>query len=555
LLAASAFAQVPGSTPPRPDAGSVLQQVRPAPVSPAAPASSPTLVAPRAVAAPSAGGGAKVSVKAFRIAGLPAARAAELLPLLQRYVGADRSLADLEDAAKDVEVALQRQGLFLAQAYIPEQTLADGVVTVQVLEGRIGAVKVELEPGVTIAPEFLDRIVAVLRGNPVADRELIERALFTLGDLRGIAVSTSLAPGDKIGQADLTVKVSPSARWAANLDADSGGSIFTGRYRIMTGFDWYNPSGHGDIASLRAQATTNLGAQFLRGSWLTPINSSGTKLGIAVSYLKYKLGSTVFEDLDADGTAEAYSLQLLHPLIRSRNDNLFLQMSTDYRRFEDRVNAISLVTRKDISPYATLGVVGDFRDTFAGGGISNYSLGVVAGRLRIKNAEDIAVDEQNYRAAGGYAKVAFGATRLQALPTRDYLYLAATGQLASKNLDSSEKFSLGGPNGVRAYPSPESPTDSGLVATWEYRKSLPFESLPGEIVAWIFGDYGIGRLHRDPLPTDVGNTRKLVSHGVGLTYAGKEGLNVKTFVAQRGGTRAQSDDSRARFYLLVSQQF
>jgi hemolysin activation/secretion protein len=552
FVAGSALAQTP---PPRPDAGSVLQQIQPSVTPPAAAASAPNLTAPRAVSAPSAGGGAKVSVKSFRIAGVSAARAAELQPLLQRYVGSDRSLADLEDAAKDVEVALQRQGLFLAQAYIPEQTLADGVVTVQVLEGRIGAVKVELEPGVSIAPEFLDRIVAILRGNPVAERELIERALFTLGDLRGIAVSTSLSPGDKIGQADLTVKVSPSARWAANVDADSGGSIFTGRYRVMTGFDWFNPTGHGDIASLRAQATTNLGAKFIRGSWLTPINAMGTKVGVAVSYLKYELGSPVFEDLDADGTAEAYSLQLLHPLIRSRNNNLFIQASADYRRFEDRVNAISLVTRKDISPYATLGVVGDFRDTLGGGGISNYSLGVVGGRLRIKNAEDIVVDEQNYQAAGRYAKVALGATRLQALPTRDYLYLAVIGQLASKNLDSSEKFSLGGPNGVRAYPSPESPSDSGLVATWEYRKSLPIESLPGEIVAWVFGDYGVGRLHQDPLPTDTGNTRKLLSHGVGLTYAGKSGLNVKSFLALRGGTKAQSDDSKARFYLLVSQQF
>jgi len=428
---------------------------------------------------------------------------------------------------------------------------------VQVLEGRIGAVKVELEPGVTIAPEFLDRMVAILRGNPVAERELIERALFTLGDLRGISVSTSLTPGDKIGQADLTVKVSPGARFAANLDADNGGSIFTGKYRINTGFDWYNPTGHGDIASLRAQVTTNLGAKFVRASWLTPINSLGTKLGVAASYLKYELGSDVFKEFDADGTAEAYSLQLLHPLIRSRNNNLFLQASTDFRRFEDRVQSIDLVTKKHIAPYATLGVVGDFRDTFAGGGISNYSLGVVSGRLKIKNPEDVEVDQENYNTAGRYLKVQVGASRLQVLPTRDYLYLSAFGQYATTNLDSSEKFSLGGPNGVRAYPSPESPTDSGAILTWEYRKSLPIESLPGEIVAWVFGDYGVGRLHQHKLDgdSDAGNTRKLMGHGVGMTYAGRTGLTVKSFVAFRGGTKAQSDDSRGRFYLLVSQQF
>ena len=109
----------------------------------------------------------------------------------------------------------------------------------------------------------------------------------------------------------------------------------------------------------------NLGSEFIRASWLTPINSVGTKLGLAASYLHYKLGSAIFEDLDAHGTAEDYALQLLHPLIRSRNNNLFLQASTDYRRFDDQVDALPLDTRKDVAPYARLGIVGDFRDTSA----------------------------------------------------------------------------------------------------------------------------------------------------------------------------------------------
>ena len=239
--------------------------------------------------------------------------------------------------------------------------------------------------------------------------------------------------------------------------------------------------------------TTNLGAKFVRASWLTPINSIGTRLGLAASFLKYELGTDTFDPLDADGTAEAYSLQLLHPLIRSRNNNLFLQASTDFRRFEDRVQAIGLVTKKEIAPYATLGVVGDFRDTFAGGGITNYSLGAVGGKLKIKNPEDVEVDQENYNTAGRYLKVQLGVSRLQVLPNRDYLYLSALGQYATHNLDSSEKFALGGPNGVRAYPSPESPTDSGAILTWEYRKSLPIEDLPGEIVG-----LGLRRLRRRP---------------------------------------------------------
>ncbi|HZV93746.1 MAG TPA: ShlB/FhaC/HecB family hemolysin secretion/activation protein [Caldimonas sp.] len=559
LIPLVALAQTP---PQQPNAGSILQQVQPSLASPVpADRAAPDLRVPRAVAEPSSGGGAKVDVRGFRIAGLPEARADRLKPLLQKYTGPGKTLADLEDAAKDIEVALQRQGLFLAQAYVPEQSLADGIVTIQVLEGRIGAVKVEVEPGVRVAPEYLDRIVDVLRGHPVAERNLIERALFTLGDLRGIVVATTLSPGDKVGEADLTVKISPGPKTAATVDLDNGGSLFTGRYRANVGLDWFSPTGRGDVASLRGQVSDNLGSEFIRASWLTPINSLGTKVGIAASFLHYKLGSAIFEDLGAHGTAEDYALQLLHPLIRSRNDNLFVQFSTNYRRFDDKVDSLPLDTKKDVSPYATVAVVGDFRDTFAGGAISNYSLGVVGGRLKINDEDDIVVDQQNYKSAGSYAKLQLGASRLQHLPTKDYLYLALNGQLASKNLDSSEKFSMGGPYGVRGYPSPESPSDSGLIATWEYRKQIPIEALPGDVVFSIFGDYGVADLHHDPRteadPTASagGNIRRLVSHGIGVTYARRDGLTVKGYVAARGGLKAQSDDSRAQLYLLVSQQF
>jgi hemolysin activation/secretion protein len=544
-------------TPPNPpSAGSLLQQLQPSTAQPPTLGKPPAeLVAPRAVTAPSSGG-PTVTVTAFRIAGLEPARAEPLLPMLQKYIGAGKTLADLEDAAKDIEVALQRQGLFLAQAYVPEQNLVDGVVTLQVLVGRIGAVKIEAEPGVKVAPEFMDRIVAILRDNPVAERELIERALFTLADLRGIAVNSSLTPGDKVGQADLTIKVSAARSNSYSLEFDNGGSVFTGRYRLFANGEWFNLAGRGDVASIKAQASANGGSAFVRAAWLTPINEHGSKVGVAASYLKYKLGGEL-EPLDADGTAAALSLQLLHPQIRSRNANLFLTASADLRSFDDRVHTLPLKIKKGVTGYVTLGAVGDFRDTLGGGGITNYATTLVGGRLKIDTEDEFIIDQsdQGYKSAGNYAKLALLGSRLQVLPNKDYLYFSGSAQLASKNLDSSEKFSLGGPSGVRAYPSPESPSDSGLILSWEYRKPFTVEALPGDWVFALFGDYGTGRIHQDPLATDTENTRTLSAHGVGVTYGGASGLIVKGFVAVRGNTKAQSDDSRARVYVQLSQPF
>jgi hemolysin activation/secretion protein len=552
LCLAPGHAQAQAAPPPPPNAGSVLQQLERAttpPVPAATPA--PELKVPRTVVAPSTGG-PKLDVKGFRLTGLAPARAEPLMPLLNRYVGPGKTLADLEDAAKDIEVALQRQGLFLAQAYVPEQNLADGVVTLQVLEGRIGAVKIETEPGVKVSTDYMDRIVAILRGNPVAERELIERALFTLGDLRGITATSSLTPGDKVGQADLTIRVGPSKGYAWSIEFDNAGSIYTGRARVYAGGEWFNLAGRGDVASIKTQASS--GSAFARLAWLTPINERGTKFGVAASFLKYSLGD-IFDPLDAKGTAEALSLQVLHPVIRSRNNNLFVQASVDARRFDDEVHAIDLKSKKGVTGYATFGVVGDFRDTALGGGISNYAANLIGGRLKITTPDEAVIDAQNYQSVGNYAKLGFSGSRLQVLPNKDYLFFGAQGQWASKNLDSSEKFSMGGPNGVRAYPSPESPSDSALVLTWEYRKPLAFDDLAGDLVLSAFGDYGVAKLHETPLPTDTDNIRRLVSHGLGVTYGNTRGLLVKGWVAVRGKAAAQSDDSRSRFVVQLSQQF
>jgi hemolysin activation/secretion protein len=558
LLVLSAGASVawaqPTPLPRPPDSGTLMQQLSPSvPPTPEVRNMPIDVVVPRAVTAPTAGG-PRIEVKGFRIAGLPPERAQALLPLLNRYVGPGKTIADLEDAAKDIEVALQRSGLFLAQAYVPEQTLGDGIVTLQVLEGRLGAIKIQVEPGVKVAPEFMDEIVARLRGNPVADRELIERALFTLGDLRGITATSTLTPGDKPGQADLTITVGPSRGHAFSIEYDNAGSLYTGRHRVYATADWFNPIGRGDIASLKTQFSS--GSAFARLSWLTPINALGTKFGIAASFLKYQLGTDLFDPMDAEGTATAFSLQLLHPQVRSRNHNLFVQASLDTRRFEDQVHSIGLDSRKDIPLYGTFGVVGDFRDTLGGGGISNYSANLVAGRLEFKTPSEAAIDAAAFESAGNYAKLVATASRLQALPNRDYLFLGAQGQFASKNLDSSEKFSMGGPTGVRAYPSPESPSDSAAILTWEYRKPLSFEAVPGDWVASVFGDYGYAKLHETPLPNDpTDNTRFLMSHGLGVTYGNTSGLLVKGWVAVRGNTPAQSDDSRSRWVLQISQPF
>ena len=70
-------------------------------------------------------------------------------------------------------------------------------------------------------------------------------------------------------------------------------------------------------------------------------------------------------------------------------------------------------------------------------------------------------DAATARTAGHFGKWNLNLTRLQHIDDRLSLYLSYSRQWATKNLDSSEKFSLGGPYGVRAYPVGEASGDDG----------------------------------------------------------------------------------------------
>ena len=536
-----------------PDAGSILQQLQPdTSLAPSPTIELPELGAQRAAPAPAHGGPA-FEVKGFRLLGVTDAEAAELLPLIDARIGRGRTLRDLEDAAKDLEAALQRRGLFLAQVCVPAQTLAGGIVTLQVYEGRLGELTLDVAPDVKVSTAFLESVVAPLRGHPLLERGLVERVLLTLGDLRAIAATSSLAPGKEIGEADLTIHVRALKGDAIGADFDNAGSTFTGRPRYYANMDWFNLADRGDVASVRTQASS--GSQFFRASWMTPVDGDGDKVGISSSYLVYHLGTPLFYPLQADGDASTWGVMALHPAIRSRNQNLFVQASLETRYFEDRVRAIDLDDKKGVTVYANLGLTGDFRDTAGGGGISNWSAQLVLGHLSLDTPSEAALDAQTYRSAGNYTKLVLSAARLQSLPNKDYLYLSAQAQLASKNLDSSEKFNVGGLYGLRAYPSPESPSDEALLWTWEYRKPIALGALPGDFVFSVFGDYGVMRQHVTPQPGETGNVRKLMGHGIGLTRTDDAGLTLRVTAALRGQTTAQSDDQHTRILFQASKQF
>ncbi len=527
-------------------AGGLLQQIPPVPLNPTA---TPDLGLDRKspVELPAAGG-PKAMVRSLRVTGATLFPERDLVAASGFAPNTELDLLALKTITANITAYYNSRGYFVAQAYLPEQDLQTGVATIVVVEGRYGAVGVNNQS--RLANRVANGIISGLDvGDPVAVAPL-ERRLLLLSDLPGVRVKSTLSPGAAVGTSDLLVDITPGQSITGSIEADNAGSRYTGAYRVGGTVNWNNPTGSGDVLSLRA-LTSFSGLAYGRASYQAPIGK--VTLGVAYAHLDYSLGKE-FDSLDGSGNADVASVYASYPLIRSRANNLYFTVGGDVKWFEDKIGVVDTVSYRR-AQVVTIGLNGDEHDTLLGGGWSAYSLGYSAGNLDIRGAYERSVDAQTARTDGHYGKVQFSVARLQTIAGPLSLFASARGQIAFDNLDISEKMELGGAYAVRAYPEGEAYGDQGYVATAEARLALP-RIVPGALQLFGFVDVGEVDYVKNPY-FDGSNHAKRSAYGGGLSWAGPYGIAAKATYARKLGSAdaTSAPDKSGRAWFQLSKTF
>lgn len=542
-LTQGAFSQQP------PSAGSQLQQIPPSPVpQKAAPG---IRVEPSAAPASAASDAVKITVNRLQITGASTYPEAELVALTGFSPGSELSLADLRGMAAKITGRYRSNGYFVAQAYLPAQEIKNGVVTIAVAEGQYGKVAVRNQSNLSNAL-ISSQLEGLNSGDTIAIAPL-ESRLLLLSDIPGVSITSTLIPGASVGASDLIVDVAPGQRVTGSIDADNAGNRYTGEYRVGATVNLNNAAGHGDVASLRV-LTSGPGLKYAKASYQMQFGKATA--GVAYSWLGYELGKE-FSSLQANGTAKIASLYGSYPLVRSRNTNLYAGLAFDAKTFEDRVDATATVVDKKASVLMA-SLRGDHRDALGGGGLSSYSLSATAGNINIQTPAMRAFDAATAHSHGHYTKLGFSAMRLQSVSDTVSLYAGISGQVASKNLDVSEKMELGGINGVRAYPEGEAYADQGYLLTLEARMLMPKFSgqLPGQLQLVGFVDTGSVTINKKPWTTG-NNHRTLSAAGIGLNWSAYNNFVIKASYAHKlgSGTARSAPDKSGRFWIQAVKYF
>jgi hemolysin activation/secretion protein len=481
-----------------------------------------------------------------------------LLPWLGRNFGAVEQLA----VRKAVSAALEARGLALGGVALRPLPGRPGAWLLQVIEPRLR--RIEFAPGVD-QPLSDAHVRSVLAAQGVApgallDLRALDQSLYHLNDLPGVSASATLAPSGDEGVYDLVVERSLRNRVEGSVEADNHGSRFNGRNRIGALLRVNEPFDLGDNLDARLLVSQGRGLVTGRLSYELPLAwrsatagwDSGWRASAGVSSLRYELGDSL-ADLDAHGRAHIVDLGLSRPLQRSRQFNLIGRLSASHKSLQDHVFGVVVDKRSsDLSGALSF----ESRDEALGGGYNGGLLNLAAGRLHIDSASESAADRALGQRAtqGSYLKLTTQLSRLQALPalgTGWSFYSGLSAQWASRNLDSSEKFALGGAQAVRGYAPGEAAADAGLITTFELRRPLGAH--------WsVFGlfDWGYARAQIDPAP-GVDNSRTLNARGLGLFFSDPELFTLRAVLAWRGSSPSLSEPSAStpRLNLQLTRGF
>lgn len=511
------------AAPVAPDAGQTIRELQKQPELNAPKAITPLRLEGEASPKGSANKDVRIAVKAIHVSGNSVFTASELEALVANLIGGERTLAELDAGAARITAYYRERGYVVARAYLPEQEIKDGVVVIKVLEGIVGQQRINNQALLTD-----DRANGYLGGKSgdVLQSKPVDRTLLLLADTPGVGgARATLQPGASVGTSDLLIELIPSAPYTANVELDNYGNRYTGEYRLGAALALNSPLRIGDQLSLRALASDQ-NLTYARIAYSIPLGGDGLRVGAAYSDLRYRLGKE-FTGLQARGAAINSSLFAVYPFIRSLTSNLSGTLTWEDKQLDDRTDAPVSVSDKHVQ-LANFGLAGSHQDALGGAGVTAFDLSYVTGKLGM-DADSLTADTASAQSNGSFTRLAYSVSRLQRLSdTNMLLSVVLSGQQAGKNLNSSEKFILGGANGVRAYPQGEGNGDEGWLANLELRHNFA-QSVQGV----LFYDAGSVDINRNPFAAGA-NTRNISGAGIGAN-ANFVGVQIKAYLAWRTG--------------------
>jgi hemolysin activation/secretion protein len=383
------------------------------------------------------------------------------------FTGKARNFGDVERAIGALEKAYRKRGFTLVKVVLPEQELNQGVVHLNVIETRIG--KVRVAGNVFHSESNIRRSVPGLRDGGIPNTEVLSANLRIANENPSKKATLELKGGGEPGVIDGVVQVVDEKSWSAGAIVDNSGFDPSGRYHVTAQYQNFNLWGLDHVFS--AQYTTSVDdpskLSVYGAGYHIPLYSSGDSLDFYGSYSTINAGtvSAGLVDLLVSGAGTVYGAHYNYGLPRVGHYDSQLTAGFDHKAFRNDVefNGLQLGGDVTVDPLS-LSYIGQW--ALPGGNLNFYLTAVhnVPGGAQASDGDFTAARSG---ATPSYGLLRYGAGYTRVLPQEWQMRLTLNGQSTHDALVPGEQFGVGGAASVRGLHEREIADDAGFAASAE----------------------------------------------------------------------------------------
>lgn len=384
-------------------------------------------------------------------------------PYLQKNV----SLDDLYALVNSINEQYRKKGLITCRAFLAPQTIHDGVVRIELIEGKTGQVDVEGNP--STRSDYITSRVHLPQGGLANVKEL-DKELLRFNATNDAQLHLSLKAGAAPGTTDYILSLAEPQKQVFGLFADNAGYKTSGLYR--GGMYWQDRSLLGNRDSLFMSAVFSKGTKAFASSYTAPVNHHGAKAGVSYSTNSVHIIDGPLEPLSVRGHSYAYNFFVTRPV--QTTETLKSEVGLEYNYQHSQTTFLGMPWVNDrLSTFHVYYDQIDYGKTTIFYQKHGYRFG------RYTNISDVSRNYGKYELNTLFQKV---------FPHGQGWTLRLDGQLSSTQyLPSAEMFYLGGLYSVRGYKESLIGGDGGFMASAEY--AVPV-SKNKKTSAYVFLDGG-----------------------------------------------------------------
>ena len=525
---------------------------RPLPEATPAPELDFTIQAPRRSAVPRAVEELTFDVKDVKINGATRYGNDVLKPFVQPVIGQTVHLADLIAIAEAIEARYHQDGYVLTRAFVPTQSVNDGIFQINVVEGYVAAVAVQGGD-----QSLRDRIEALLapvtRSRPLT-LSTLETALLTANKLPGITAAGLLRPSaTEQGASELVVTLNEQPM-SGGLSADNEGAATTGRWTVSADATAASPFGDGGVFGLNA--STNPAKPQIRysagGRYTAPLPLfDGQTYTLSATGSHGEPGGSVSQ-LEIVTNSTTFGARTTIPLIVSRQNELSVDAGLTIQS-SDVVNNAGPPNHDE---WRVVDAALTYLNNGWEDGVTSITLDVAEGLPVLGATHSYPLSDIPSATATGHTdfiKYTAQLRRIQSISDAFSASLLISGQYAPVHPVLGEQISFGGQLIGRGYDPGAITGDYGVGGSFELR----YDMNP----SWFYSDaaqlYGFmdGATVRSQGST--ADQHKIASTGVGLrvTVPGNVFIGVMYGKALLGVPGSDEDKRSSRVMLNTGVRF